>query len=950
MVNIYKRLEEIKNAATGYWGDRIAGQLSYALRLSEVKNSQYDGIIRKTLTYLENALSEDGVVTTANAQEAEKLLSELSAPAKEYSMVCTAHAHIDMNWMWGYAETAAITLDTFRTMLRLMDEYPDFTFSQSQASVYKIVELYDKDMLAEIKKRVVQGRWEITATTWVENDKNMPNGESLVRHILYTKKYLSDLFGIDPDSLKLDFQPDTFGHSLNVPEILTSGGVEFYYHCRGYDGENIYNWQAPSGKSVLVYREPAWYNARIDADSVLYIPRFCDKYGIDTALKVYGVGNHGGGPTRRDVEKLIDMASWPVFPSIRFGTFHEYFEILKNKKENFPVVKSELNYIFPGCYTTQTRIKLANRVSEAKLNEAEAFSALSKVYAGNEYKNNAFGEAWEKTLFNQFHDIITGSGVTETREYAMGQFQQTMTIANTEAGRAIRAIAAKIDTGRLTVNRQGIDNQNDSEGAGVGFRIKDFSFPQTERGKGRNRVYHFFNPSPWEREENARMTIWDWPGDTSRLVIKTADGTAVQKQIIDTAEGNPANPSYWGHKYFTILAKIKVPAYGYTTCIIDEDNESNPVKQVRGQPIVEKPQGYILQNELIRAEFDPANAAIISLIDKTNGREMLKGQDFPGVFRLVSEDDSRGMTAWIIGRYMNIVDINKKAKIKRIITGNHLLRQFFSYELSFGNSIITVNVSLDSGSAFLRYDVSCDWQERPVKGKFMPQLNFNLPLGYSCSKYKYDIPFGTIERNGLEHDVPANSWAAGIPDGENHTKGVMLISGDKYGFRGNNDSISLTLIRSSYNPDPYPELGMHNFWFAFGVEDLRTNKNLLLRATEINHPFSFISGTVQDGDYPPEKELLSIEEGNVIVSAVKMQEGNTGNIILRLYETEGRDTACRIRMAKPIKKAYFTDVNENKTNNGEQVLIDGGFAGSFGSNCISFNMKGFGIATLCVET
>jgi alpha-mannosidase len=157
-----------------------------------------------------------------------------------------------MNWMWRFDETVAATLDTFRTMLNLMEEYPEFKFSQSQASVYKIVEEFDPDMLEEIKKRIKEGRWEVTASTWVESDKNMPNGESLVRHILYTKRYLSELLGVDPGTLNIDFEPDTFGHNLNVPEILARGGVKYYYHCRGYDGHDIYRWKSPSGSSVIM--------------------------------------------------------------------------------------------------------------------------------------------------------------------------------------------------------------------------------------------------------------------------------------------------------------------------------------------------------------------------------------------------------------------------------------------------------------------------------------------------------------------------------------------------------------------------------------------------------------------------------------------------------------------------------------------------------------------------
>ena len=301
---------------SGYWAERIVSQLRYAANLSKAKNGAYDQLISQAVDFLDGKCSEEGAISKAAAVMAEEMISELSPAAKGFKIICTAHAHIDMNWMWNYAETAAISLDTFRTMLNLMNEYPDFKFSQSQASVYEIVEIYDPEMLEEIKQRVREGRWEVTAATWVEADKNMPCGESFARHILYTRRYLSRLLGISPDCLKIDFEPDTFGHSRNVPEILSRGGVKYYYHCRGYDGHNIYRWKSPSGSSVIAYKDPFGYNSGIDPEIAMIVPIFCTERGMDTMLKVYGVGDHGGGPTRRDVEKLIEMNKWPVFPTI----------------------------------------------------------------------------------------------------------------------------------------------------------------------------------------------------------------------------------------------------------------------------------------------------------------------------------------------------------------------------------------------------------------------------------------------------------------------------------------------------------------------------------------------------------------------------------------------------------------------------------------------------------
>ena len=164
--------------------------------------------------------------------DAESLLAPLGAAAKSYTIYCAGHAHIDMNWMWSWPETVGVTIDSFTTVLRLMEEFPQFIFGQSQASVYRIVEEHRPDMLERIAARVREGRWEVTASHWVEGDKNIASGESLCRHLLYTRRYMQELFGLTPEDVQIDWSPDTFGHAHTVPSYLARGGVRYYYHHR----------------------------------------------------------------------------------------------------------------------------------------------------------------------------------------------------------------------------------------------------------------------------------------------------------------------------------------------------------------------------------------------------------------------------------------------------------------------------------------------------------------------------------------------------------------------------------------------------------------------------------------------------------------------------------------------------------------------------------------------
>lgn len=939
-----------------YWLERITYQLEYAYRISILNVNKYDKLIEDILEFLMQRLETDGAITKNDVMVCETRLAELRNKAKEYRVICVSHAHIDMNWEWGWNETVAIVLNTFRTMLTLMAEYPEFIFSQSQAAVYKIVERYDPEMLQKIKQRVKEKRWEITASTWVETDKNMPNGESLARHILYTKRYLSELFDIDADTLNLDFEPDTFGHSIHIPEILSAGGVKYYYYCRGYDKEFIYKWQAPSGKEVINYCEPNWYNGCIEPAFAVYIPEFCEKYEMKTALKVYGVGDHGGGPTRRDIERLLDMRSWPVFPEISFGTYGEYFKLLEEIKDTLPSVTGELNFVAPGCFTSQTRIKLANRKSEALLYEAETYSTIASIYGKKGYPVKAFNAAWENVLFNQFHDIIPGSGVIETREHAMGLFQETVALANTNGSAALEHIVSQIDTSNLNIEREDI-KETASEGAGAGYGSNEYRITQCEIGRGKSRVFHVFNSSSVHRDENVEIQLWDWEGNPQRIHVTDHEGYVTGHQVMDYGMDK-----YWGHHFTKILINAEVPANGYNTYILEESKDF----EVEGVPsnlprTSEHEFSFKLENEHIKVVFDNTKGSIISMIDKSTGEDFADKAGLTGIFRLI-EENIHGGSAWDVGRYMNIRNLTdnvsiygcgarphtmwdrtfEKVKVKNASYETNGLRQAIIYKIVFGQSELKATISLENNSSSLKYEVECDWHEMGSKDKHMvPQLNFHMPLNYSCSLYKYDVPSGTIERRPMDMDVPGNSWMLGVREASDR-KCVMLVTDSKYGFRGINNSMSISLIRSSFDPDPNPEWGIIKFNFAVCLVDNTSNRELIERAYNFNHPLTAVSNTVHPGKFPCKKSFISLSKGNIAFSSIKMGEDNTGKkSILRLYETDGKKAEVELDFSRKVKACYFVDINENMIASTSPIKI--------GESNIEFEVLPFSIATICVE-
>ena len=926
-MNLTRKLEVINSRRNSYWSERIAAEMLYAYNLSCTCDRKYEALVEEAADLLISTNKQEGVITESAARKAEQILLPMAAEAKKYKIRCISHAHIDMNWMWGMPETASVTLDTFRTILELMREYPEMTYAQSQASTYRIIEEYAPEMLPEIRQRVKEGRWEVSATAWVEADKNMTGSESLIRHIQYTREYLAKLLDIPADSVKMTFEPDTFGHNITMPEIYANGGIKYLYHCRGQQAHSLYNWRARSGAEVLVYCEPKWYNATIASDMLVDVPLFCQKYGVDVMLKVYGVGDHGGGPTRRDITRIIDMMTWPIQPTITFGTYDGFFKEVEKFRANFPVVEGELNYVFTGCYTSQSKIKAANRLGEARIGEAEVLTAASAALGGYDHKPQ-LKTAWEKILFNHFHDILPGSGVADTREYALGAFQQAMAGIGTSANMAMQKIAEAIDTSSIQLSE---DYNSISEGAGVGYSVGEndhYIFQTAERGLGRTRIFHLFNTTQYDYDGAVTLTAWDWQYNTGRAVIATPEGEKAAHKLLSAGNG------YWGHRYTKFAIHAHVPAFGYATYTLDETDPSmDPHFAYALDPRVEHlgSDEIVLDNGVIRAVFDRQTMLLLSLVRKDDGKEMI--EDPSAMFRFIKENSRYGMTSWREGDPVLVECLNEKGKVRVSEESLGGVKQWVKFEIPFATaSKLTVTVTLDSGSALLDFDVTADFREIGGGG-YIPQLSFLAPIAYAPVHYRYDVPFGTIDRSDLIHDVPALSLACAVPEAG---AAMMLTTDTKYGYRGHENALGVNLIRGSYDPDPLPEFGPHRFRIGLGVAASAEPGELLAQSARFNHPVTAISVRRSTGTLPMSASFLKTE-GTAAISVVKNPEEGTGAVV-RLSDVTGSGSDYALTFVKAVQSAVLVDASENEIG-----------TVSFEGNTVRGSVKPYAIETVLVR-
>ena len=263
-----------------------------------------------------------------------------SAKQVKDTIQVVGHAHMDMNWLWTYSETMQMCNDNLRQVVAFMDEYPDYTMLQSQAAVFRFVEMVDPPLLEQVKRYVKAGRLELIGGQYTEGDANLSSGEAITRSFLLGQRYFHDRFD---RMAKIGWLPDNFGHVSQMPQILKLADIDyFYFHrCKPYKG--TFWWQGTDGSTVLAYANDT-YNGNITEKLRDEVVKFSpEKRRI---LHITGVGDHGGGPTRANIEMVHQLDKTPGYPSVKFTTAGEFFKRSLNEMDGRPTHKGEMQFIF----------------------------------------------------------------------------------------------------------------------------------------------------------------------------------------------------------------------------------------------------------------------------------------------------------------------------------------------------------------------------------------------------------------------------------------------------------------------------------------------------------------------------------------------------------------------------------------------------------------------------
>ena len=389
---------------------------------------------------------------------------------QELIVKCIGHTHIDIAWLWTYAQTKEKVQRSFSTVLNLMKQYPEYKFTSSQAVLYKYIKDYAPELFEEIKKRVKEGRWEVEGAMWLECDCNLTSGESMVRQILKGKTFMKDEFGVDSEILWL---PDTFGYSAAMPQILKKSGVDYFVTSKiSWNDENriphdTFMWKGIDGTEIFTnfltsqnfcgynYAETTTtYVGRMNPSQILGgYARYQDKEFNDITCMTYGYGDGGGGPNSEFLEYQRRMSKGlPGIPKTEPSFAKDYLKEVEAKFfENvkllgrMPKWVGELYLEFHrGTYTSIGKNKRNNRKSEFAVNKSEFLASVADMYGFSKYPRKKIDNAWEYILLNQFHDVLPGSSIEEVYNDSDKQYAEVFENCKDVTDSSVNAIAKNV--------------------------------------------------------------------------------------------------------------------------------------------------------------------------------------------------------------------------------------------------------------------------------------------------------------------------------------------------------------------------------------------------------------------------------------------------------------------------------------------------------------------------
>ncbi len=810
---------------------------------------------------------DDGAAPLANAGEgfepAGVPFQPRPAAAPDRLIHLVGNSHLDLAWLWTWQEAYQEARATFRSALALMDEYPDFVFTCDQVVLVAWVEEQDPALFERIRERAAEGRWVNAGGWWVEPDCNLPSGESLARQGLVGQRYLASRFGAPT---RLGMNVDPFGHAATIPQILVGQGIDSYWFLRPMVHElalpgQLFRWVAPDGSAVTAYRIPHEYQTAWTSVDRHVEKALAELGGEPGPLMIFfGVGNHGGGPTREEIETVHRFDRMGTFGALRLSSPADSFADALASGAALPEVRGDLQHHAPGAYSAHSEIKRWVRRAESALLVAERWAAVVALTAGIPYPREDLDRAWKQLLLNQFHDLLPGTAIEPAYDDARDQLGEATSIAK-----------------RITVRAHGV----------LASRIDVPLAPATQ-------PVVVFNPHPW--------------AVTADVELHLAVGGEVDPDVVtdDTGAPVPAQPiasrAQVGRSVGAAVAfRADLPPLGYRTYRLRRSRSRSGPPAL--PPIVRSPTH--LEAERLTVRLDPSTGRLTGLLDKRTGLDLVAGTT--GDHTVVCADPTDTWGHRVVS--YDWPGLPMALRSIRVVEDG-ALRARVRVELGWHDSRLVEEFVLGRHADVVEVRVELDWRERAHL------LKLRFPVAVTDPEGTTEIPYGAIGRPVTGSEEPGRSWvdlSGTAADGR--VAGLALVNDAKHGYdvapageRGGAErspSIGVTAVRSPvfawHDPTPldpdrdhaYQDQGVQR-WTARLVPHLGrwTDADLHRRAAELElRPRAMLEG-FHDGPAPASASFADCGRGPVLVTAVKGSEdpaaGGGTDLVVRALETLGR--------------------------------------------------------------
>lgn len=785
----------------------------------------------------------------------------------ELTLHLLPNAHLDPVWQWDWRDGYNEGLITCRTILDLMDEFDELTFVRGEMLIYRHIQQTDPELFRRIEGHVRTGRWDVVGGSYIQTDDNLPATESLLRQYTWGMNYFRETFGRAP---RVAWSADPFGHSAGIPEILAAAGLEAFIYTRPSQPHNgpdspLFWWASPSGRRVLVYRPTDQVYCHDRGDLLPRLQKvlaYARENNLSDAAVFVGLGNHGGGPTRRHLREIEHFRKQHADVNIEYSTFHRLLDVVRKRLQRdgddaIPTYTGELGYCLRGCYSSMAKVKFPFRRAEAQLARTERTDALLATALKRPPAN--LDGPWQSILLNSFHDIVTGSSIERAFDDQIAQLGGTFFDAQAAEFHALNALAEQVDTTVSKPRGQDIPT-------GVPALV--------------------WNPHPQPVETfveyEASLDYRPLTAYTNReaqLPVRLLDhrGRALPHQPIEIESIPYGAPWRW-----RVVAPMTLPALGYTTL------EMGYVEGARAPKCPDQPVKTRGNTEIantiwtLRTRKGAAGVTVLR-----NGKKLLG----PGLSAAVYDDP---WSAWGgMDEEPESVDISRVVETWNVadcrVFETGPWRAALWVRLAGKRSHIDLTFRLSAGRDAVDVQARVLWNE-PAR-----RLKLHLPCG---DRAEFEVPGGTVHRPPAG-EVFALRWVRVTGGGP----GAGLACDSLYNFDCKDGTLRATVCRSPRFSDPFGcpaeatpwrgrvDIGDHRFRFILTppTADLSAEADLLEQppVVQIVQP--------KPGPLPRRKSFAELTPTSLRLLAIK--PGPTrGQLVLRVLNTTGRSSKAKLKL------------------------------------------------------